>query len=208
MTSFYDRHIMPRLIGCACAAKPIMKQREKVVPLASGKVLELGMGGGLNLAFYDPAKVESVAGVDPSAELRKRAEAAPRPAGLKVDLRDGTAEKLPYGDRSFDCVVCTFTLCSVQSPSAALAEARRVLKPGGRLLFCEHGVAPDMAVVRWQHRVEPVWRAIAGGCHLTRDIASAIARAGFELHRVEKMYLPGTPKTLGWNEWGEARVAK
>ena len=207
MTSFYDRHIMPRLIGCACASKPIMKQRAKVVPLAEGRVLELGMGGGLNLAFYDPAKVESVVGVDPSAALRARAEAAPRPEGLKVKLRDGTAESLPYEDHSFDCVVCTFTLCSVQDPDKALAEARRVLKPRGQLLFCEHGLAPDIDVRRWQYRVEPVWKAIAGGCHLTRPIASSIAKAGFLLDRVEKMYLPGTPRIAGWSEWGVASVA-
>jgi ubiquinone/menaquinone biosynthesis C-methylase UbiE len=206
MTSFYDRHIMPRLIGCACAAKPIMMQREKVVPLAGGRVLELGMGGGLNLAFYNPLTVESVAGVDPSAALRARARAAPRPEGLKVELREGTAEDLPYEQNHFDCVVCTFTLCSVQSPTRALAEARRVLKPGGRLLFCEHGLAPDVPVARWQHRLEPVWKAIAGGCHLTRPVAAAIADAGFQMHRVEKMYLPGTPRMLGWNEWGMAKA--
>ncbi|MDB5429951.1 MAG: SAM-dependent methyltransferase [Caulobacter sp.] len=207
MTSFYDRHIMPRLIGCACGSKPIMKQRAKIVPLAEGRVLELGMGGGLNLAFYDPAKVTSVAGVDPSAALRARAEAAPRPEGLKVKLRDGTAESLPYEDHSFDCVVCTFTLCSVQDPDKALAEARRVLKPKGRLLFCEHGLAPDIDVRRWQFRVEPVWKAIAGGCHLTRPVAASIAKAGFLMDRVEKMYLPGTPRIAGWNEWGVATSA-
>jgi ubiquinone/menaquinone biosynthesis C-methylase UbiE len=204
MTSFYDRHIMPRLIGCACASKPIMKQREKVVPLAAGKVLELGMGGGLNLAFYNPETVESVAGVDPSAELRARAEAAPRPDGLKVDLREGTAESLPFAQNVFDCVVCTFTLCSVQDPGRALAEARRVLKPGGRLLFCEHGLAPDLSVQKWQHRIEPFWKAIAGGCHLTRPVAWSIQRTGFLMDRVEKMYLPGTPRIAGWNEWGVA----
>ncbi|MDP1967450.1 MAG: class I SAM-dependent methyltransferase, partial [Reyranella sp.] len=172
MTSFYDRHIMPRLIGCACASKPIMKQRVKVVPRAAGKVLELGIGGGANLQFYDPSKVESVFGVDPSAELRARAMTAERPQGLNVDIQDGTAEALPFEDASFDCVVCTFTLCSVQSPAAALAEARRVLKPGGRFLYCEHGLAPDPGVARWQARLEPVWKSIAGGCHLTRPITA------------------------------------
>lgn len=204
MTSFYDRHIMPRLIGCACASKPITKQRVKVVPKAAGKVLELGIGGGMNLKFYDPAKVESVSGVDPSDELRAFALAAERPEGLKVDIQKGTAEALPFDDHSFDCVVCTFTLCSVQSPAAALAEAKRVLKPGGRFLYCEHGLAPDPGVARWQGRLEPMWKAIAGGCHLTRPITASVAAAGFTVAGSDQMYLPGTPRVLGWSEWGEA----
>jgi ubiquinone/menaquinone biosynthesis C-methylase UbiE len=207
MTSFYDRHIMPRLIGCACASKPIMKQRVKVVPKAAGKVLELGIGGGLNLRFYDPAKVESVSGVDPSDELRAVAMSADRPEGLNVDIRKGTAEALPFEAASFDCVVCTFTLCSVQSPTTALAEAKRVLKPGGRLLFCEHGLAPDPGVAVWQRRIEPVWKAIAGGCHLTRVPSHLVLGAGFSLADRDSMYLPGTPKMLGWSEWGEAIAA-
>ncbi len=207
MTSFWDRHVMPRLIGCACASKPIMKQRAKVVPTAEGRVLELGIGGGLNLAFYDPARVHSVSGVDPSLELRERALAAPRPDGLQVEIREGVAEALPFDAGAFDCVVCTFTLCSVQSPAAALAEARRVLKPGGRFLFAEHGLAPDEGVVRWQKRLEPAWKAIAGGCHLTRPITAAIAASGFVVASNAGMYLPGTPRALGWSEWGEAHAA-
>ncbi len=205
MTSLYDRYILPRFIGCACGSRPIMKQREKVVPRAAGKVLELGIGGGLNLAFYDPGQVTSVSGVDPSAELRAIAEAAPRSPGLNVEIREGTAEALPFEAASFDCIVCTFTLCSVQSPSAALAEARRVLKPGGRFLFCEHGLAPDPDVVRWQRRIEPIWKRLAGGCHLTRPIGGALTTAGLTLTDLSSMYLPGTPRFAGWSEWGEAR---
>jgi SAM-dependent methyltransferase len=206
MTSFYDRHIMPRLIGCACGAKPITYQRRKVVPKAAGKVLELGIGGGMNLIHYDAAQVASVSGVDPSAELRAIAQKAPRAEGLKVDIQDGTAEALPYPDASFDCVVCTFTLCSVASPPAALAEARRVLKPGGRFLFCEHGLSPDPKVADWQRFIEPLWKRLAGGCHLTRPVGAAITAAGFALADLNTMYLPSTPKSVGWNEWGEARA--
>ena len=206
MTSFYDRHIMPRLIGCACGAKPITYQRRKVVPKAAGKVLELGIGGGMNLIHYDAAQVASVSGVDPSAELRAIAQKAPRPDGLQVDIQDGTAEALPFADASFDCVVCTFTLCSVASPPAALAEARRVLKPGGRFLFCEHGLSPDPKVADWQRFIEPLWKRLAGGCHLTRPVAASITAAGFALTDLNSMYLPSTPKSVGWNEWGEARV--
>lgn len=205
MAGWYERRVLPALIGCACGAKPIMKQRAKVVPRAEGRVLELGVGGGLNLAFYDPAKVSSVSGVDPSPELRARAAAAPRADGLTVDLRPGTAEALPFDDESFDVVVCTFTLCSVQDPAAALAEARRVLKPGGRLLVCEHGLAPDPGVARWQRRLEPLQKALAGGCHLTRPVRAGLESAGFAIEDWSTMYLPGTPRIMGWNEWGAAR---
>ena len=207
MTSFYDRHIMPRLIGCACASKPIMKQRAKVVHLAKGRVLELGIGGGLNLSFYNSLAVSSVEGVDPSDELRAIAERAPRALGLEVNIAKGTAEDLPFEDNSVDSVVCTFTLCSVQSPQQALAEARRVLKPGGTLLYCEHGLAPDESVQKWQARIEPIWKRLAGGCHLTRPISAAIKQAGFKLDQQNGMYLPGTPRVMGWSEWGAASPA-
>lgn len=205
MPSFYERHILPRFLKCACSASPIMKQRAKIVPLATGRVLELGIGMGLNLVHYDADKVETVVGVDPAPELRALAEAAPRDPRLTVSVTEGTAEALPFEDGEFDTIVCTFTLCSVHVPQAALAEARRVLKPGGRLLFCEHGLAPDPGVARWQRRVEPLWKRLAGGCHLTRPIASAIGQAGFALEQVDSMYLPGTPRIAGWNEWGVAR---
>lgn len=207
MASFYERFILPRLLRCACSAPPIMKQRAKIVPQAEGRVLELGIGMGLNLGLYDAEKVESVTGVDPAPELRAIAEAAPRDPRLAVRVEAGTAESLPFEDASFDCVVCTFTLCSVQGPAQALAEARRVLKPGGRFLYCEHGLAPDPGVAKWQRRVEPVWKAIAGGCHLTRPVTAAIAGAGFAVTRSDSMYLPGTPRIAGWNEWGEAARA-
>jgi SAM-dependent methyltransferase len=207
VTSLYDRYVLPHFINCACGAKPITYQRRKVVPRATGRVLELGIGGGRNLAFYDPAKVESVTGVDPSEGLRRKALAAPRADGLKVDVRDGTAENLPFDDGTFDTVVCTFTLCSVASPALALAEARRVLKPGGDLFFSEHGLSPDPEVERWQRRLEPIWKPIAGGCHLTRPVGASISGAGFALVEHETMYLPGTPRPMGWSEWGLARPA-
>lgn len=181
-----------------------MRQRAKVVPRAEGEVLELGMGGGLNLRFYDPSKVQTVHGVDPSAELRARALRAERPQGLKVDLRDGVGEALPFDDETFDTVVCTFTLCSVTDPPKVLAEAKRVLKPGGRFLFCEHGLAPDPGIAAWQRRIEPVWKRLAGGCRLTRPPAATVRASGLNLDEVECMYLPGTPKFAGWNEWGAA----
>lgn len=204
MATLYDRFVLPVMLKCACSSPGIMKQRAKIVPLASGQVLELGIGMGLNLPLYDAKKVESVTGVDPAAELRAIAQAAPRDPGLSVVVEDGTAEALPFENASFDCVVCTFTLCSVQTPAAALSEARRVLKPGGRFLYCEHGLAPDAGVAKWQRRIEPVWKRIAGGCHLTRPITTAIAAAGFSITRQDSMYIPKAPRFAGWSEWGEA----
>jgi ubiquinone/menaquinone biosynthesis C-methylase UbiE len=207
MATFYERRILPKLLTCACASPPMMKQRAKVVPLAAGRVLELGVGMGLNLALYDADKVSSVAGVDPAAALRAQAEAAPRDPRLQVKIEDGTAEALPFETDSFDCVVCTFTLCSVHTPRQALDEARRVLKPGGSFLFCEHGLSPDADVARWQRRIEPLWKRMAGGCHLTRPVASAIEAAGFVVEKVQTMYIPGAPRFAGWSEWGLARSA-
>lgn len=205
MTNFYDRHVLPRLIGCACGAGPIRRQRVKIVPRAKGRVLELGVGGGLNLAFYDPDRVQSVTGVDPSEGLRRLAEAAPRPATLKVEILAGEAEALPFDTGSFDTVVCTFTLCSVYTPAAVLAEARRVLKPNGAFLYSEHGLSPDLKVQRWQRRIEPFWTPLGGGCHLTRPVTASIEAAGFTIEDVETMYLPKAPRALGWCEWGLAR---
>lgn len=207
MPGFYDRHILPRLLTSACSSKPMMRQRAKIVPKATGRVLELGIGMGLNLGFYDASRVDELIGIDPSPELRAIALAAPRPDGLKVAVEDGTAESLPFEARTFDTVVCTFTLCSVHTPAAALAEARRVLKPGGRLLFCEHGLAPDADTAKWQRRWEPIWKRLAGGCHITRPVSSAIAEAGFKLEGLETMYVPSTPKIAAWNEWGAATPA-
>lgn len=207
MASFYERHILPHVIGCACGTRPIQRQRAKIVPKASGQVLELGIGGGLNLAFYDPASVVNVTGVDPSEGLRQIAQAAPRAAGLKVEVLAGEAENLPFDAASFDTIVCTFTLCSVRSPQAALAEARRVLRPGGQLLFSEHGLSPDIKIQGWQRRIEPLWTPLAGGCHLTRPVAASIRAAGFAFEIIETMYLPRAPKVLGWCEWGVARLA-
>lgn len=202
----YDRFIGPALIACACSAGPISRQREKVVPLASGEVLELGMGAGANLPFYNKAQVTGVFAVEPNESMRRRASAVAAETDLPVTLVDGVGESLPYDAGRFDCVVCTYTLCTVQDVAKTLAEARRVLKPGGRFLFCEHGQAPDEDVYRWQRWIEPLWKPIGGGCHLTRRPAAAIRDAGLNTSWQEQFYLPGTPRPMGWTEWGEATV--
>ena len=206
MSNWWDRIVVPRLIGCACTQPAIMNDRAKVVPHAFGDVFELGCGAP-NLDYYDWNNVRSLSGVDPSTELLDRAKLALESKGLKANFVPGVAEALPFASGSFDCVVTTFTLCSVQDPRLALAEAKRVLKPGGRLLFVEHGRAPDASAAAWQNRIEPVWKRIAGGCHLTRPVTQAISDAGFVCDAPQGHYLKRTPKWLGWVEWGEARLA-
>ena len=202
--AWYEERVVPRLIKCACSSPAIMQLREKVVPLASGAVFEIGCGGGINQQLYDTSRITSYAGLDPSTKGLEfaRAEAAKR--GWQTDIRQGFGEDIPFASDSFDTVVCTFTLCSVESQAQTLRELRRILKPGGRLLYAEHGRAPDQSVRKWQGRIEPVWKRMAGGCHLTRPVTSAIAEGGFETHEAGERYVPKTPRWAGWMEWGEA----
>jgi ubiquinone/menaquinone biosynthesis C-methylase UbiE len=198
--------MVPKLIGCACAQPQIMKARSRVVPHASGDVLELGCGGGINMAFYDSTKITSFSGIDPSPALLERSREAAQAIGLEADIRGGVGEALPFADASFDTMLITFTLCSVDAPAQVLSEMRRVLRPGGKVLFLEHGSAPDPSVQKWQRRIEPLWKRIGGGCHLTRPISGAYEVSGFQLASVEKGYMPKSPRPFSWIEWGEARV--
>lgn len=205
MASWWERHGVPRLIRCACSQGQIMKARSKVVPHASGDVLELGCGGGINMEFYDAARLTSFSGLDPSPELLAMSRAAAQAHGMDADIQLGVGEAMPFADARFDTVVTTFTLCSVASQTAVLAEIRRVLKPGGTALFLEHGAAPDAGVATWQRRIEPVWKRIGGNCHLTRPIADAYDAAGFSVDRQAALYMPKTPRPFGWIEYGAAR---
>lgn len=207
MASWWERHGVPRLIKCACSQGQIMKLRSKVVPHASGDVLELGCGGGINMEFYDPARLTSFAGLDPSPELLEMSRAAAQARGITADIRGGIGEAMPFESGRFDTVVTTFTLCSVTEQAAVLAEIRRVLKPGGTALFLEHGAAPDDGVAKWQRRIEPVWKRIGGNCHLTRPIGDAYEKAGFTVDRQAEGYVPKTPRPFGWYEYGGARPA-
>ena len=206
MTSWWERHGVPRLIKCACSQGQIMKVRSKVVPLARGHVLELGCGGGINMEFYRPGQIESFSGLDPSPELLAMTVAAAAARGIEADIREGVGEAMPFESARFDTVVTTFTLCSVTDQAAVLAEIRRVLKPGGTALFLEHGAAPDAGVAKWQRRIEPVWKRIGGNCHLTRPIGDAYEKAGFAVDRQAAAYIPKTPRPFGWYEYGAARV--
>jgi ubiquinone/menaquinone biosynthesis C-methylase UbiE len=203
---WWDRVVVPKLIGYCCSQPQIMKARSRIVPQASGDVLELGCGGGINMEFYDPARIASFSGLDPSPALLDASRAAAQARGITADIRGGFGEAMPFADASFDTILVTFTLCSVESQQQTLAEMRRVLRPGGKALFLEHGSAPDPGVQTWQRRIEPVWKRIGGGCHLTRPIADAYSAAGFNLTGVERQYMPKTPRPFGWIEWGGAQI--
>ena len=199
----YGKYVLPRVVHLACSARPNMRQREKLVPLASGRVLEVGMGSGLNLPFYDARQVRKVWGLEPSPVMSKMASAAAEAVSFDVEFVSAGGEEIPLDSESFDTVLMTFTLCTIPDAERALREIARVLKRGGQLLFCEHGAAPDAGVLRWQNRINPLWRQLAGGCHLNRDIPGLIRRGGFEITRMDTMYIPGW-RPASFNYWGTA----
>lgn len=200
--TLYDRYLLPRLIHLAMRDKRATERRMALIPQAQGAVLEIGIGSGLNLPFYTPA-VKRLYGIDPSKTLlamaRKRARKAPFP----VILLAQSAERLPLMDASIDTVVSTWTLCSIPDVDTALREMKRVLRPGGRLLFVEHGASPDPAVHAWQQRLNPIWKTFAGGCHLNRRIDQLVRAAGFGIGALEAGYLRG-PRLLTYTYQGSA----
>jgi SAM-dependent methyltransferase len=201
----YEKYVLPSFINKACGAPPILKQREKVVPHATGRVLEIGMGSGLNLPYYNPDNVEFVWGLEPSEGMRKKAAANVEATPFEVKFLGLPSEQIPLEDNSADTIVLTYTLCTIPDALAALSQMRRVLKPGGKLLFSEHGEAPDEAIARWQQRLDPIWGIIGGGCHLGRPIDRLIRAGGFKIDDLDTMYLPKTPKFAGFNYWGSAQ---
>ena len=203
----YDHYILPRLLNAAMSAKPIRYQRRKVVPRAEGRVLEVGFGAGHNLPFYDAAKVTHLWALEPSAEMRERAAERVAQTTIPFAFIDLPSERIPLDAEAADTILITYTLCTIPDVMAALGEMRRVLKPSGKMIFCEHGEAPDESVRRWQRRLTPAWKAIGGGCHVGRPIPKLIADGGFRIDGMETMYLPGTPRFAGFNYWGHAAKA-
>ena len=201
----YSKYILPKFLNCACGTKPINHQRQKVVPLAEGKVLDIGIGSGLNIPFYKSDKIHKVIGIDPSHELINLAKDLVNNSQTSIELFIGSAEAIPYPDNFFDTVLITYTMCTIPNAEIANREMWRVLKDDGRLIFCEHGLAPDNKISKWQNRIDPFWGKIAGGCHLNRDIQKLITDAGFSFESLDKMYLPSTPKLAGYNYWGVAK---
>lgn len=205
-TGWYERHVLPYLIDIACGLKPVRERRENVVPLAQGRVLEIGIGTGLNLEHYDKSKVRQIIGLDPALGMHRLARKRMARAGIPVELVGLSAERIPFEDATFDTVLVTYTLCSISDPVAALTEMRRMLKPGARLIFCEHGLAPDASVRKWQDRLTPLWSKLGGGCRLNRDIPALLRQAGLHSADMQSMYLPG-PRPLMYNYWGTAARA-
>jgi ubiquinone/menaquinone biosynthesis C-methylase UbiE len=198
---FYAKYVLPRFTHFLCSSKLFTQQREKVVPQARGRVLEIGIGSGLNLPFYDPSKVRRVWGLDPNEEMWNLASTSGVP--FDVEFLQASAENIPLDDGSADSIVVTYTLCSVPETIEALRDMRRVLKPGGELIFCEHGAAPEQRVRRWQDRLTPVWQKVAGGCRLNLQIPILLEQGGFTIQAMDTMYIQG-PKFASYNYWGTA----
>ena len=201
---WYERWILPRLLDATCGTAFVGEQRAKVVGMARGVVLEPGIGGGLNLPFYRPAQVSKLIGVDPSIELGNKARERSANVPFPVELHSQSAELDAVEPGSVDTVVLTYTLCTVPDAGRLLAAAWRALKPDGILLFCEHARAPDANVRAWQRRIEPIWKSLAGGCHLTRDAAASIRGAGFSIDALDEHYLDQAPRFAGFHQIGRA----
>ena len=197
----YSPYILPKIVHHLCKHKSINGQRRKVVPFARGRVLEIGIGSGLNLPFYDPSRVQLLWGLEPRPEMWKLAETAR--TGFEIEFLEASAENIPLADQSADTIVVTYTLCSITRIADALNDMRRVLKPGGELLFCEHGAAQQAKVRRWQDWLNPVWGKLADGCHLNRPIPRLVENGGFKIKSMDMAFI-GRPKFACFNYWGRA----
>jgi ubiquinone/menaquinone biosynthesis C-methylase UbiE len=203
--SFYQDRILPHLVHLSMRQRNLVAYRQRVIAAAEGRVVEIGVGSGLNLPLYT-GRVEHVIGLDPSPRLLEMASEAKDKAAVPVELLEDSAEAIPLDDNSVDTVVTTWTLCTIPDAMRALGEMRRVLKPGGQLLFVEHGRSPDASVRRWQDRLTPMWRRVGGGCHLNRAIDELIAGSGFRIERLDTGYMVG-PKPMTFMYEGRARSA-
>lgn len=204
--SLYDRYLLAPMIDRMCGTREVMDIRREVVPLAEGDVVELGMGSGLNLGLYAPDRVRRVVGIDPGEHItalaRERIEACP----VEVELLRISGEEIAAEARSFDTAVVTFTFCTIPDVYRAIAEVRRLLKPGGRLLFAEHGLSPEQRLARWQHRVNPLWKALAGGCHLNRNTRRLLEDGGFRITEIREDHAMPGPRIATWVTRGVAVV--
>ena len=201
---FYETKVVPKLLTVLCNTKPNHYQRQKIVPLATGDVVEIGVGPGLNLQYYNTTNVNKVIGIDPSDELNKIAKKNANKVNLDIEFNLSSAESINLPTSSVDSVVCTFSLCSIPDPKKALNEIYRILKPGGKYFFCEHGISPDFFTKVFQNVTNIFYPKLSGGCHANRDIPKLITDSGLKIDKKDTMYLPGSVKFLGFNYWGVA----
>ena len=201
---FYETKVVPKLLIVLCNTKPNHYQRQKIVPLATGDVVEIGVGPGLNLQYYNTTNVNKVIGIDPSDELNKIAKKNANKVNLDIEFNLSSAESIDLPTSSVDSVVCTFSLCSIPDPKKALNEIYRILKPGGKYFFCEHGISPDFFTKVFQNVTNIFYPKLSGGCHANRDIPKLITDSGLKIDEKDTMYLPGSVKFLGFNYWGVA----
>jgi len=202
--SIYNKYVVPKLLDVCCSTKPIKYQRNKIVPHAKGEVLEIGIGSGLNLPYYNKSLVKKVYGLDPSEELNEIALKNASEINLDINFIISGAEEIKLPSKSIDTVLITYTLCTIPEFKAALKEIKRVLKDDGIMLFCEHGLAPDKNISKWQNRINPLWGKLFGGCNINRNIPHIIQESGLNIKKLEQMYLPSTPKIVAYNYWGVA----
>lgn len=201
---FYADHIEPMLVSCACGMKALSRERAGIVPEAQGNVLEIGFGSGHNAPYYDRGKITHLYALEPSAGWRRKGEKRVRELPFPVDWLDLPGEEIPLADESVDTVLATFVLCTIPGVEEALAGMRRVLKPGGKLVFLEHGLSPEADVAKWQNRLNGVWGSLAGGCHLNRRPDLLVSNAGFEIEKIDSHYAKGGPKFAGYVTAGVA----
>ena len=201
--SLYENYFLPRLLDFCCGMEGFQNKRSQIVPMAHGRVLEIGIGSGLNFDHYNFDKIDEIVGVDPAVSSIAIARSRSSQYNSKISFIESSAESIALESSSFDCVVVGYSLCTIPEPLKALAEARRLMKPTGSLLFMEHGLAPEQNIQKWQHRLTPGWKKIAGGCNLNRDIADLISASGFQFKSLKKKYIKG-PKILSFQYYGEA----
>ena len=202
--SFYEKKILPKVLDLLCGSSPINYQRKKIVPKVSGNVLEIGIGSGLNLPHYNVSNISNITALDPAEELTDIAKKRISELDLDIDVINCGAEEIPPESKSFDSILVTYTLCSIENLDDSMREIRRVMKDDGTLFFCEHGIAPDLKTKNWQNRINPIWKRLMCGCNINRDIPNILKESGFKINTLDQMYLPSTPKIVGYNYWGEA----
>ena len=202
---FYNKHICPHVINFAMSRTPFPKQRKKVIPNAEGRVLEIGIGSGLNLDFYDKKKISHIFSVEPDCILLEKAKKRAKHNSINLHIEALSAEELPFESNFFDTVVSTYTMCSIEKINQVMHEIKRVMKKDSKFIFSEHGKSPDENVLKWQKRLNPIWSRIGGGCHLDKDIPGIILNSNFKIPKIESMYVPG-PKFSSYHYWGHAII--